>query len=266
MKFSIVTLAFRQRRFIREAIESVLGQDYPDIEYIVVEPGSADGTREIVEQYADRIALKIYDPDDGAADGLNKGFARATGDVFAFLNGDDLLLPRAVSRVAQFLDANPTCDLVMGSGYVANVDGIPLRRVRASSFTVTNYLYGSACWLQQATFIRRRAFEATGGFNAANRTSWDGELFVNAVANGARVGYIEDELGVFRVHGESITGSGRAREAYRQDHARLFRQLLGRDRAGFDELVGLLHRGRRLLQDPSRILDAVRARLQAPRS
>ncbi len=73
MKFSVVTLAFKQRDFLRQAIDSVLTQDYPDIEYIVVEPGSNDGSRELIEEYGDRIAHKIFEPDRGAADGLNKG-------------------------------------------------------------------------------------------------------------------------------------------------------------------------------------------------
>src|SRR3954454_9281745 len=98
MKFSIVTLAFKQRKYLREAMDSVLNQDYPSIEYIVVEPGSNDGSREIIEDYGDRISCRIYEPDKGAADGLNNGFARATGDVFAFLNGDDLLLPGAIRK------------------------------------------------------------------------------------------------------------------------------------------------------------------------
>src|SRR6476619_5143015 len=131
MKFSIVTLAFKQRKYLREAMDSVLSQDYPNIEYIVVEPGSNDGSREIIDEYGDRVC-KIYDPDKGAADGLNKGFARATGDIYAFLNADDLLLPNAIRKVADFLEKNPDVELVMGNGFISDAEGKPVRHVKAS--------------------------------------------------------------------------------------------------------------------------------------
>ena len=84
MKFSIVTISYNQAQFLEQAIRSVIEQDYPDVEYIVVDPGSTDGSREIIERYRDRIDRIIFEPDKGPADGLNKGFAQATGDVFGF--------------------------------------------------------------------------------------------------------------------------------------------------------------------------------------
>src|SRR5450432_3341584 len=97
LKVSIVTISFNQAAYLEEAIRSVLDQDHPLVEYIVVDPGSTDGSRDIIERYRGRIAKVLYEPDQGPADGLNHGFAHATGDVFACLNADDLLLPRAVS-------------------------------------------------------------------------------------------------------------------------------------------------------------------------
>jgi glycosyltransferase involved in cell wall biosynthesis len=265
MKFSIVTLAFRQRRFIREAIESVLAQDHPDIEYIVVDPGSKDGSREIVDEYAARIEHRVYEPDAGPADGLNKGFARATGEVFAFVNGDDLLLPGAVSAVARKLQAEPGLDIVMGDGFVADIAGNYVRHVKATGFTARGLLYGGASWLQQSTFIRRAAFEAVGGFNVENRSSWDGELFLRAVDSGARLGYLRRDLGVFRIYDESITGSGALREVYRRDFARMFRASQGRDWTAADTLLGWLYRARRLLLDPAALAFAVGSRLRRAR-
>jgi len=262
MKFSIVTLAFRQRKFLEEAINSVLSQDYPDIEYIVIEPGANDGSREIIEAYGDRITQKIFEPDNGAADGLNKGFARATGDVFAFLNADDLLLPNAISKVAEFLRQNPTCDLVMGNGYISDSAGIPVRRVKATGFSVPRYLYGGTTWMQQSTFFRRSAFEAVGGFNLQNRSCWDGELFVNMVAKGAQVAFLNSELAVFRIHGASITGSGKAMQLYLEDSERIFRQIKGRERVKSDAFLTFFYRGTRFLCDPFELLNTLRYRVQ----
>ena len=93
MKISIVTVSFNQADYLEQAIRSVVEQDYSDIEYIVVDAGSTDGSREIIER--DRIATVVFEPDREPADGLNKGFARATGDIFGYINADDAYLPGA---------------------------------------------------------------------------------------------------------------------------------------------------------------------------
>lgn len=262
MKFSIVTLAFKQRKYLREAMESVLNQDYPNIEYIVIEPGSNDGSREIIDEYVDRISCKIYEPDQGAADGLNKGFARATGDIYAFVNADDLLLPDAIRTVADFLEKNPNVDMVMGDGFIANANGEFVRHVKATGFSVNRYVFGGSTWLQQSTFFRRAAFEAAGGFNLGNRTCWDGELFVTMVANGAKVGLLHRDLGVFRIHGASITGSRREENAYGEDSNRIFRQLKGRNRRPSDQIVSLFYKAGRFLRDPLELLKTVKYRIE----
>ena len=99
----------------------------------------------------------------------------------------------------------------MGNGNVVDGHGRTLRHVRARDFTVQRYLYGGTRWLQQATFFRREAFLRSPGFNAENRTSWDGELFVLMAHMGATVGYIDADLAAFRIHNASISGTGRCR-------------------------------------------------------
>src|ERR1039458_5622209 len=106
MRISIVTLSYNQRVFLREAIDSILQQDYPDLEYIVVDPGSTDGSRELLRSYGERISHVIFELDQGAADGLNKGFGQASGEIFGFLNADDFLLPGSLHRVAEFFQSH----------------------------------------------------------------------------------------------------------------------------------------------------------------
>jgi len=242
MRISIVTLSYNQRDFLREAIDSVLRQDHRELEYILVDPGSTDGSREFIQSYGEQISRVVFEPDLGAADGLNKGFGRASGEVFGFLNADDFLLPGALSRVSQFFESHPGCDLVMGNGYIVGADGRTLRHVRARDFTVQRYLYGGTRWLQQATFFRREVFQRSPGFNTENRTSWDGELFVLMAQLGARVGYLDADLAAFRIHSASISGSGRSLDAYRGDCSRIFRQIRGRDWRATDELLRFLYR------------------------
>ena len=94
MKISVVTISFNQAKYLRQCIDSVLNQNYQNIEYIIVDPGSTDGSRQIIESYGDRV-IKIFEKDAGPADGLNMGFSRATGDIFYFINSDDYVLPGA---------------------------------------------------------------------------------------------------------------------------------------------------------------------------
>ena len=237
MKISIVTLSFNQRAYLKEAMDSVLSQSYPDLEYIVVDPGSNDGSRELINSYGKRIAHVIFEPDRGAADGLNKGFGRATGDVYGFLNADDLLYPGSLNRVAQFFEAHPECDVAMGDGYKIDGRGQRIRHYKARNFSVPSFFYGGAQWLQQSTFFRADTYRKSPRFNLQNRTCWDGELFVHFANDGARIGYISADLGAFRIHEASISGSGKMNEQYQRDNRRIFQQVLGHEWRATDEVL-----------------------------
>jgi glycosyltransferase involved in cell wall biosynthesis len=242
VKITIVTLSFNQRDYLKEAIESIVGQYYPELEYIVVDPGSRDGSRELIEQFGSAVTIKVFEPDKGPADGLIKGFNLATGTVYGFINSDDALMPAALERVADFFECHPHHDLVVGDGYIVDGDGHPIRHVIARKFSVQRYLHGGADWLQQSTFFRASAYGRVGGFNPQNRTCWDGELFVNIVRTGGKVGYIHSNLAKFRIHSQSISGSQRLQTAYYEDRQRLFESIYKRKRNISDEAWSLLYR------------------------
>ena len=248
MKISIVTVSFNQREFLRDALESVILQGYPDLEYIVIDPGSTDGSQELIESYSPGITQILFEPDQGAADGLRKGFARSTGEVLGFLNSDDLFEPGSFQRVAEFFQSHSDFDIAMGNGYVVDSEGKPVRHVKARNFTVPRYFYGGARFLQQSTFFRKRAYINSPGLNSQNRTCWDGELFVNMAHRGARIGYIDADLGRFRIHSQSISGSQRLTERYHADQMRVFQEIYGRDWRSTDSLLKLLYRGESALQ------------------
>jgi glycosyltransferase involved in cell wall biosynthesis len=248
VKISIVTLSFNQRAYLKEAIDSVLSQGYPELEYIVVDPGSTDGSRELIKGYGSRLARTILEPDRGAADGLNKGFACATGEVFGFLNADDLLFPGSLEHVANFFKAHPDCDMAMGNGYKIDGRGQKTRHFVARDFSVRRFFYGGTQWLQQATFFRAEVYRRSPGFNLENRTCWDGELFVQIADLGAKIGYIHADLAGFRIHETSISGSGRMNEQYRRDCRRIFRQLRGHEWKATDELLHFLYRAEGVLK------------------
>ena len=107
MKVSIVTISYNQCEFLEQALVSVLDQDYHNIEYIVIDAGSTDGSREIIQKHHHRIDKVIFEEDEGPADGLNKGFSIASGHIYGFLNSDDFLLPGVISKVVDTFKKQP---------------------------------------------------------------------------------------------------------------------------------------------------------------
>ena len=257
MKISVVTISFNQGEYLRQCIDSVLDQHYPGLEYIVVDPGSQDNSREIIDSYGDRI-VRVYEKDAGAADGLNKGFARATGEVFAFINSDDALLPGSLQRMADEFARRPGVDLVAGSGYFCDGAGQRGKRIVPSRLTPWLYVFGGVTLFQQGMFFTRDIFRKVGGFNAANRSSWDAELFVDMAKAGARFDYIDDDIALFRMYPGSITGSGRLRQIYLEDAARIFESVTGRTPRRTDWLVNKVARLAKFAGDPAYTLRRLR--------
>jgi glycosyltransferase involved in cell wall biosynthesis len=157
---SVVTPSFNQGRFIRETIESVLGQDYPRIEYIVMDGGSTDETVKILREYDDRLTW-VSERDRGQADAINKGWRRARGSVLAYLNSDDTYLPGAVARAVACLQACPGAGAVYGEGYHVDEAGAILERYPTEPFSIARLL--ETCFICQPTvFLRRPVVERVG--------------------------------------------------------------------------------------------------------
>jgi glycosyltransferase involved in cell wall biosynthesis len=225
---SIVTISFNQAAFLEECLMSVLSQKCEEVEYIVVDPGSTDGSRNILTRFADVIEL-ILEPDRGPADGLNNGFAVATGDIFGYINADDRMAPGAIEFVGRFFTRNPDVDVLCGAIRIIDRDGrVSLRGRSADAFDLARYAAGICTIGQQATFFRRRAFELAGGFNPANHITWDGELLVDMALAGARFASVGNVLGDFRIYAESITGSNKHRERARREHERIAEKISAR--------------------------------------
>jgi glycosyltransferase involved in cell wall biosynthesis len=256
MKFSIVTISFNQAAFLERAIQSVLGQGYPDVEYILVDPGSTDGSRDIVERYRDRIQHVIFESDDGPADGLNKGFQRATGEICGYINADDAFLPGVFHKVEKCFQGATPPEVVYADGYRIDAKGDVLHRCYSQPFHPRRYAFGAGIVFQQATFFQRQAFSRVGGFNPENRTCWDRELLVDFWNEGMDFRLVDDFWGVFTDHEASLThklGSRMAdsrQEKNRSERARLFAQLVGRPCRKTDLLLRVLYRIQKHCIDP----------------
>jgi glycosyltransferase involved in cell wall biosynthesis len=192
----------------------------------------------------------MLEPDRGAADGLNKGFAAASGEALGFLNSDDVLLPGAIADAARFLEAHPDIDVVSGDCEIIDAEDRVLRISHSDRFSLRRYAYGTGILMQPSTFFRTPAYRLTRGFNVHNRSNWDGELFVDMAEAGARFGRSQQCWSRYRVHGASITGTGKLDAAIGVYYSRMFRRIMGRPRGPADWLPGVAYRVLKYLETP----------------
>lgn len=234
------------------------------MEYLVVDPGSTDHTPEIIRAFQQRYPkrlIHITESDSGPADGLNKAFARATGDLFGYLNADDFYLPGCFRAAVQNAQKFPEAAAIYADGFKANEAGKIVSRVVSTGFTAKRFVYGGALVLQQSTFYRADAFRAIGGFNTQNRTSWDIELLLDMALHSMQLTHVPGYWSVFRIHSQSITGSQRLAEESRLNHARYFRTVTGRERRPADRALAKFVLGYTLLTEPRGLIARIRNRI-----
>lgn len=258
VKFSVVTISFNQAQFLRAAMDSVLSQQGVEIEYIVCDPGSTDGSRELIASYDDRRITAVFEPDEGPADGLNKGFARATGDIYYYLNSDDLVLPGAFARMARWFAQHPQADVACGHARVIDEHGTEIRRVWSEPFTRYAVATGAHVQIQPATFIRAEAYRKSGCFDASDRGNWDGGLLTSLYLSGARIETVDEFLGCYRLHADSITMSGKLAERHHANALRNFERLTGRPMAAHDRWAARALRLAKHVRHPLRTLERLR--------
>jgi glycosyltransferase involved in cell wall biosynthesis len=258
VKISIVTISFNQAAFLEQAIQSVLTQDYPDVEYIVVDPGSTDGSRRIIERYRDRIDHVIFEPDEGPADGLNRGFSVATGEIYGFLNSDDCLLEGALSSVSKIFQERPNVDVVSGHGYVIDKKGHVIRKVFSDSYSLYRDAYGQSILIQPSSFFSSRSFRKAGGFNIENHSNWDGELFYRIAMNGGCFALVNEFWSGYRLYPDSITGSASMDAKIRAYGSRKFEEIMGRKSRWYDALLRVFSRMLKHLLNPHAAIERLR--------
>jgi len=259
MRVSIVTISFNQSQFIEETIRSVIEQDYQDIEYIVVDSGSMDDSREIIERYRNKISQIIFEPDDGPADGLNKGFRRATGQIFAFLNADDFLLPRAVSHIVECFQSHPDADVVTGHAIVVDANSRKLRKLYGHPFSLLDSAYSIGFAIQPSTFFKASAYLKTNGFNIQNHTNWDDELFIDMKLQERRFKFINQFLSAYRVHSSSFTG--KSNDLYDSNlvkyQQKRFEKIMGRKQNRMDAVLHKIFWVFKLIRNPLETLERI---------
>jgi glycosyltransferase involved in cell wall biosynthesis len=187
----------------------VLGQDYPTLEYIIVDGGSKDETVDVIRRYEDRLAYWVSEKDDGAADAIAKGFARATGEILAYLNSDDIYLPGTLQAIAAML-RDSAADVAYGNLYWTDTRGTVIGERRQTRFTRIGYLFGGSDLMQPATFWKREMYLQSGGIDPSYRFAFDTDLFFRFAVRGARFVHINRFLASFRIHPESKSSNDEA--------------------------------------------------------
>lgn len=220
-RISIVTPSYNQGGFIEEALRSVLLQGYPDLEYIVLDGGSTDGSVDISRKYERFLSYLSVGPDGGQAAAIRAGFEMATGEVLAWLNSDDYYLPGTLARIGRLFATRPR--LVFASGDVYDVDAgsraLGRKYAIRPNFTVTAN-FGFHHWPQQGCFWRRSAYEQVGGLDPSLHFCMDRDLFLRLVRAGPFVRVKGGPLAAFRAHpgakssneADNLVGAGESRE------------------------------------------------------
>lgn len=200
-RVSIVTPSYNQAAFLDDTLRSVLTQDYPHIEYIVMDGGSTDGSVELIRKYENQIAYWTSERDNGQADAINKGWSRATGEIVAYLNSDDTYEPGAVRTAVEHLTRHPETDMVYGHCYQVNEHGERVGMLNAIPVNIRTLLLHNAI-MQPTTFFRRRVLDKVGLLDIELGHAMDYDLWLR-IALHHRIDALNVALANFRAHDES---------------------------------------------------------------
>jgi len=195
---TIVTPSYNQGMFLEETIRSVLLQDYPSLEYIIMDGGSTDQSVEIIKKYENFVTYWISEKDDGAASAIRKGFDRASGAIFAYLNSDDLYLPGALHQLAAAFEKGRP-DVVYGNTYWVDEKTTVLAERRQTPFSSSAYLYGGADLQQPAMTWTADIYRNAGGMDTSFHCAFDTDLFSRFISQRAKFAYVRQFVACARI-------------------------------------------------------------------
>ena len=198
---SIVTPSYNQASYLETTIRSILDQDYLSVEYFVMDGGSTDGSEAVIRRYADRLSGWVSEKDRGQGEAINKGFARASGEILAWLNSDDYYLPNAISSAVKVFSHNPDAALVYGDMLAVDQNGRTLNLLKYSQYTLDDLLSFQIIG-QPAVFFRRQAYEHAGGLDINYHYMLDHLMWIQ-MAREAKIVYAAQTWAAARFHPEA---------------------------------------------------------------
>ena len=224
---SIVTPTFNQCHFLRETIESVLGQNYPRVEYLVFDDGSTDATPQILSEYTGRIMWESQ-PNMGQTPTINKGWQRCAGEIVTWLNSDDTLLPEALEKVVSYFRQRPEVDIVFGDTLFTKEDGTPIEQSQSRGvFDYKKFVVECENPIAQpSAFIRRRVVDDVGLLDPHYYYFMDWDFWLRAGMNHP-IAYFPGPLSTYRLHSESKTVAQAAKAAPELEY--MYRKFFSRN-------------------------------------
>ncbi len=205
-RITIVTPSYNQASFLEQTLCSVLMQGYPNLEYVVMDGGSTDGSRSTVERYADLLTYWQSQADGGQAAAIAAGFERSTGEVLGWVNSDDYLLPGALVQIGRFFATRRDVDFLVCGGVVVDARGRLIRKYYAFPQDFRSLLCGGQLFMQMSSFWRRSAYERVGGLDTKLRFCFDYDLFLR-LARERTPAAQEFLASAFRIHDDSKTST-----------------------------------------------------------
>ena len=196
---TIVTPSYNQADYLEETIKSVLNQDYPNIEFVIVDGGSTDNSIAIIEKYADKLSWWVSEADQGQTDAINKGFAHANGEILAWINSDDTYSSRAVSEAVKFLQSRPDVGMVYGDANLIDEGGNIIGRFPARQTDYKRLRRGFVHIPQQAAFFRANLWRKVGPLDTTFYFAMDYDLWVR-IAKQTLLVYYPKLWANFRLH------------------------------------------------------------------
>lgn len=204
-KVTIVTPCLNQGKFLEQTILSVLNQNYPNIEYILIDGGSTDGTLDIIKKYEKDISYWISEKDRGMYDATNKGLKHSSGSILAYLNSDDIYRPNTIQAVVEYLQKHPETSMVFGNTDYIDAEGDFLYSYRYPAFKYARYIQLNWSSIpQQASFWRRRVHDTIGYFNADFKLAGDFDFFARLGKN-LQIDHVNQVLAAQRFHCETLS-------------------------------------------------------------
>lgn len=206
-KISIVMPSYNQAQFIEKSILSILDQNYPNTEIIIIDGGSSDGTVDVIKKYDDKITLWISEKDEGQSDALNKGFDKCTGEIYGWLNSDDIYLPNAFKHSVSILKKNDDKSIVFGDwSFINNQDKV-IEQHHAFDFNLNHFKYEGFHLNAQSMFWRKDVHNHFSGFQVNLHSTMDYQMILEFGINEGEKSFIRTPkiLGAFRRYEEQKT-------------------------------------------------------------
>jgi glycosyltransferase involved in cell wall biosynthesis len=206
-KISVITPSFNQAHFLERTIRSVLDQGYPNLEYIIIDGGSTDGSVDIIRRYANRLAYWVSESDRGQAHAINKGLAQATGEWVGWQNSDDVYYPEAFQQLTERASVEPDAQLIIGNMNLIDKQDVLLRDIKYVKPTYAALIAEGMVLANQATFWRHKIHTELGFLDETLDCGFDYEWFLRVLKNGREAAHVNTTWGGLRLHAETKTSN-----------------------------------------------------------